>query len=103
MAWYALWKWFIPWRKIRYTNWQRFYKNYLYDEWFNSLSDEDKDKENRRILYDKMKRTRDIEISLLRLKAMTDTLNITTTGRMGDCMKAYNIANNLSIHPSKYW
>ena len=40
MAWYALYKWFIPWRKTPYVNYISWYKKYLYDEWFKSLSEE---------------------------------------------------------------
>lgn len=29
MAWYALWKWFSPWRKLPYTNWIKWYSNSL--------------------------------------------------------------------------
>lgn len=39
MAWYALYKWFIPWRKIPYTNWIKWYRKHLYSEWFKSLTD----------------------------------------------------------------
>jgi len=44
MAWHALYKWFIPWRKIQYVNRISEYKVLLYDNWFNSLSEEDKQK-----------------------------------------------------------
>lgn len=40
MAWYALYKWFIPWRKTPYTNWVDWYSNKLYNEWWNSLPKE---------------------------------------------------------------
>lgn len=42
MAWYVLYKWFIPWMKTPYTNMISMYKQYLYDEWYNSLTDEQK-------------------------------------------------------------
>ncbi len=49
MAWYALYKWFIPWRKTPYVNYISWYKKYLYDEWFKSLSEEEKKAELDRI------------------------------------------------------
>ena len=49
MAWYALYKWFIPWRKTPYMNYISWYKKYLYDEWFKSLSEEEKKAELDRI------------------------------------------------------
>lgn len=50
MAWYALYKWFIQFRKKPYTNWVDWYSDKLYDEWYKSLSDEQKHiiQENRR-------------------------------------------------------
>lgn len=44
MAWYALWKWFIQFRKRPYTNWVVWYSNKLYDEWFDSLTEEQQKK-----------------------------------------------------------
>lgn len=66
MAWYALYKWFRPWRKIPYVNMIQMYRKHLYDEWYNSLSDEDKKKEDKRI--DDLKAKKDKEFySLLAL------------------------------------
>ena len=44
MAWYSLYLWFSPWRKTPYRNMIHWYKLYLHEQWFNSLSDEDKKK-----------------------------------------------------------
>lgn len=46
MAWYALYKWFIRFSKRPYINQIKMYKSYLYSEWFNSLTDEEKNKVN---------------------------------------------------------
>lgn len=43
MAWYALYKWFKPWKKTHYVHWIRWYKGYLYEEWYNSLTEEHKE------------------------------------------------------------
>lgn len=42
MAWYALWKWFIKFNKRPYINYINIYKDYLYDKWYESLTDEQK-------------------------------------------------------------
>lgn len=49
MAWFALYKWFAPWSKIPYINYIEWYRDYLYTEWYNSLSEEEKIKEKQRI------------------------------------------------------
>lgn len=49
MAWWALAKWFLPWCKSRRTNWVSWYKGYLYEQWFNSLSEEEQKNEIARI------------------------------------------------------
>lgn len=49
MVWYALYKWFIPWRKTPYMNYISWYKQILYDEWFESLPEEEKKDELDRI------------------------------------------------------
>lgn len=68
MAWYALYKWFIPWRKTPYVDYIRWYKQYLYDEWFTSLSEEERKEELKRIEEIKEKRE-------LRAKMALKTLN----------------------------
>lgn len=58
MAWYALYKWFRTFRKSRYVNYISIYKKYLYDQWFNSLSEEDKQSELKRIELEEERRRR---------------------------------------------
>ena len=43
MAWYALYKWFSPWRTIHYSNYIEWYKRYLHREWLLSLTPEEKE------------------------------------------------------------
>ena len=45
MAWYALYKWFRKFRKEPYENINRLYSEYLYREWFLSLSEEEQKRE----------------------------------------------------------
>lgn len=44
MAWYALWKWFSSFRTTPYTNMISWYSGYLYKQWYNSLTDEQKER-----------------------------------------------------------
>lgn len=48
MAWYALYKWFRPFRRAPYYNFVVLYKTYLYDEWFKSLTDVEQEQERLR-------------------------------------------------------
>lgn len=40
MAWYTLYKWFSPFRKTPYVNQIYLYRQHLFDEWFDGLTDE---------------------------------------------------------------
>lgn len=44
MAWYALYKWFAPFRKTPYTDWNVWYSNKLYNDWFQSLTSDEQEK-----------------------------------------------------------
>lgn len=91
MAWYALYKWFIPWRKTAYTNWISWYKRYLYNEWFNSLSEDGKKTELDRQQEIKEKRIHDGEMALARIGALYNMMNNVTHGRMGEYMEIVRI------------
>jgi hypothetical protein len=87
MAWMALYKWFIPWRKTNYINEVSWYRGYLYDEWFNSLSEEDKQKELNRIETAKAKRKRDGEQALARLYGVFSYMDHATNGMCSEYMR----------------
>lgn len=103
MAWFALYKWFIPWRKTLYTNRNSWYRSYLYDEWFDSLSETDKQNELNRIKLLKEKRKRESKQALDNLNNMFGIMNEATHGKMLDIMKMASDVSKISIHPSKYW
>lgn len=80
MAWYALYKWFIPWRKIPYTNWVNWYSNKLYDEWFEGLTDEQKERVLEYQRKKKEKREAEARQCLLFLEGMLTYLDDRTHG-----------------------
>ena len=78
MMFYALYKWFSRFRKSYYPDMIRLYKNYLYTEWYNALSDEEKSEEDKRIRELKEKRKREGELALAKLFALRRMLKETT-------------------------
>jgi len=103
MAWHALYKWFIRFRKIPYTNWVNWYRHHLYVEWFKTLSEEEQKVELERQRMIKEKRKQDREKALARLGMMFNVMNEFTHGRMYDYMETARSVNEINIHPSKYW
>lgn len=74
MAWYALYKWFRIFRKSPSTNYIAWYKQYLYDEWFKSLSDVEKTAENRRQKRIAQAKEREFREAIARLGVMHSLL-----------------------------
>lgn len=75
MAWFALYKWFIPWRKTPYINLISWYKRYLYDMWYESLSEDNKVRERERVQKLENKRIREGEIALEHLSQIMAAMN----------------------------
>ncbi|MCI9077693.1 MAG: hypothetical protein HFH68_02050 [Lachnospiraceae bacterium] len=49
MAWYSLYRWFVTFRRTSYVNVINWYRQVLYEEWFNSLGEEEQEKERLRL------------------------------------------------------
>ena len=65
MTWRSLQLWFLRFRKSYYPDVVVIYKNYLYDKWFNSLSEEEQKTEIERQRRLKEKRKRDGERAMM--------------------------------------
>ena len=79
------------------------YKRKLYYDWYNSLTDDQKQKleEYRKAKAEKKKR--EAEMALVRLRMMFETVNRMTHGRMYDYMETARLVDRMSVYPSKYW
>ena len=102
MAWYAELrrrKWYC----INGIDMIHLYKQKLYDDWYNSVADEEKQRleECRKENAEKIKHA--AEMALARLGMLFNTMNEVTHGRMGDYMESARLMNKISLHPSKYW
>lgn len=102
MAWYAELK-RRKWYCINGIDMIRIYKQKLYDDWYNSLTDEQKQRLEEYRKEKAEKRKRDAEIALARLGMMFNVMNQVTHGRMGDYMESARLIDRISLHPSKYW
>lgn len=102
MAWYAELK-RRKWYCINGIDMIRLYKQKLYDDLCNSLTDEQKRRLEEYRKEKAEKRKRDGEMALARLGMMFDTMNRLTHGRMYDYMETARLVDKISLHPSKYW
>lgn len=78
MMFYALYKWFSRFRKFYYPDMIRLYKNYLYTEWYNSLSDEEKQKEDERVLAYREKRDRELKMTMAKFRMLNHMIRSKT-------------------------
>jgi hypothetical protein len=72
MGWYALYKWFSKFRKTPYTNMINWYKEKLFLDWYDSLTEEEKDKYNKIVENKNLSRREKI----LQLVAFTESCKI---------------------------
>lgn len=102
MAWYA---------ELKRRNWYcingidmiHAYKKKLYDDWYNSLNDKQKQRLEEYRKEKAEKRKRETEMALARLGVMFNTMNEITHGKMGDYMESAMLMDRISLHSSKYW
>ena len=102
MAWYAELK-RRKWYCINGVDMIWLYKQKLYDDWYNLLTDEQKQRLEEYRKEKAEKRKRDAEMALARLSMMFNTMNRLTHGRMSEYMECAKAVDRISLHPSKYW
>lgn len=103
MAWYSLYKWFIQFRKKPYNDVIRWYKRFLYDDWFNNLP-EDRQKvemEQQRKLQEKRKL--DSQTALTKFLMLYHTIDEMTDGMMSEYAEIYHTVNRINQPLSRYW
>lgn len=74
MAWYALYKWFSTFRKTPYVNMIQAYRKLLYDEWWNSLSEEQQKMWEKKWKEEKEQEKRDTYRSLMAMNMVMNTM-----------------------------
>ena len=102
MAWYAELK-RRQWYCINGVDMIQRYKKKLYDDWYNSLTDEQKQRLEEYRKEQAEKRKRDAEMTLARLEWLYSFMNNATHGKMDEYMECARLVNKISLHPSKYW
>lgn len=102
MAWYAELK-RRKWYCINGIDMIQIYSQKLYDDWYNSLTDEQKQRLEEYRKAKAEKRRHDAKMTLASLGVMYNMMNEMTHGRMDDYMEAARLVNKISVHPSKYW
>lgn len=102
MAWYAELK-RKKWYCINGIDMIQLYRKKLYDDWYNSLTDEQKQQLEQYKKVKEEKRKRDAEMALASLEIMLNTMNQVTHGRVGDYMESIRLMNKISLHSPKYW
>lgn len=81
-AWYALYKWFRPLRRAPYYNFVVLYKTYLYDEWFESLTDAEQEQERLRSTMAEARRKQRLDDCINNLYALGSIMYKHNNGRI---------------------
>jgi hypothetical protein len=79
------------------------YRKKLYDDWYSSLTDEQKQRLEEYEKEEAEKRRRNAEMALARLGWLYSFMNRATHGKMDEYMECARLVNKMSNHPSKYW
>lgn len=102
MAWYAELK-RRKWYCINRIDMIQIYRKKLYDDWYSSLTDEQKQRLEEYEKEEAEKRRRNAEMALARLGWLYSFMNRATHGKMDEYMECARLVNKMSNHPSKYW
>ena len=97
MAWYALYKLFIYFRKIPYTNWIKWYRKHLYSEWFKTLTEEEQKAELEHQQKIREERKHNTEVALAKLGWLYSFMNEAIHGRIDEYMEVAKLMNKISI------
>lgn len=102
MTWYAELK-RRKWYCINGVNMIQIYRKKLYDDWYNSLTEKQKQRLEEYEKKEAEKRKRNAEMALERLRWLYSFMNRVTHGRKNEYMESARLMNKISTHPSKYW
>ena len=102
MAWYAELK-RRKWHCVNGIDMIHLYKQKLYDDWYNYLTDEEKQRLEEYRKAKTEKRKHDAEMALARLGWLYSFMNEATHGKMDEYMECARVMNKITVHPSKYW
>lgn len=102
MAWHAELK-RRKWYCINGVDMIQIYRKKLYDDWHNSLTDEQKQRLEEYEKAEEEKRKRDAQMALARFGMMFNVMNEVAHGGMHDYMETERLVNKISLRPSKYW
>ena len=102
MTWYAELK-RRKWYCINGVNMIQIYRKKPYDDWYNSLTEKQKQRLEEYEKKEAEKRKRNAEMALERLRWLYSFMNRVTHGRTNEYMESARLMNKISTHPSKYW
>lgn len=101
MAWYAELK-RRRWYCINGIDMMRLYKQKIYDDWYNLLTDEQKQRLEEYEKEKAEKRKHDARMALARMGMMFNVMNQLIHGRMSEYMECAKTVDRINLHPSKY-
>ena len=102
MGWYSLYRWFIQWSKRLYINRIEWFKQHLYQEWFNTLSEDEQRIELKRQEELRRKRKEQSLTALACLCAIHSQLDRATNGSVRMYSEICRDMNNITKKSNKY-